>query len=140
MGNTTNGLPYPEGTDPLAQGAAAIKALATAVDPYVGDTGWSTIQAGTSTTPTIKIRRIGKDVWVFIDGAINNLANAASVTYAGIVPAALRPTVGNIRGMISLDHRAGAGVIATAGDVVIWNQTGAARASVNASLIPYPLG
>jgi len=31
-GTTTNGLPYPDPTDPLAEGANAIKALALAVD------------------------------------------------------------------------------------------------------------
>ena len=33
LGITPNGLPYPESTDPLNQGANAIKALATALDP-----------------------------------------------------------------------------------------------------------
>lgn len=33
MGTTPTGLPYPEPTDPVAQGAAAIKALAEAIDP-----------------------------------------------------------------------------------------------------------
>ena len=32
MGTTAGGMPYPEPTDPVAQGAAAIKALAEAVD------------------------------------------------------------------------------------------------------------
>lgn len=32
MGTTTHGLPYPEPTDPVADGAAAIKALAEALD------------------------------------------------------------------------------------------------------------
>jgi len=52
MGTTPNGLPYPEPTDPVAQGAAAIKALAEAVDPRVGARAIATGQATlTSITP-----------------------------------------------------------------------------------------
>lgn len=35
MPNTPRGLPYPSPTDPVAQGAAAIQALAVAVDPLL---------------------------------------------------------------------------------------------------------
>lgn len=43
MGTTGRGYPYPEPTEPVAQGADAIKALATAVDT----TGLVRIAAGT---------------------------------------------------------------------------------------------
>lgn len=36
MGVTNFGYPYPESTDPVAQGAAAIQALATAVNTIAG--------------------------------------------------------------------------------------------------------
>lgn len=45
MGTTPSGLPYPEPTDPVAAGAAAIESLAEAVDTLVGTFG--TIRAGT---------------------------------------------------------------------------------------------
>lgn len=34
-GTTSGGLPYPAASDPVNQGAAAIQALATAIDPYL---------------------------------------------------------------------------------------------------------
>lgn len=37
---TPKGLPYPDATEPVAQGAAAIQALAEAVDPLVEVAGW----------------------------------------------------------------------------------------------------
>lgn len=36
MGQTARGFPYPEGTDPVSQGAAAIKKLAEALQANVG--------------------------------------------------------------------------------------------------------
>lgn len=55
MGTTTAGLPYPEPTDPVANGAAAIKALAEAVArPWVGmvTAPWSNAAPGTIPFPT----------------------------------------------------------------------------------------
>ena len=56
MPNTTKGLPYPNATDPVAQGAAAIQALAVAVDAKLEITGrvssTGTIVAGTGFTVT----------------------------------------------------------------------------------------
>jgi hypothetical protein len=43
MPNTSHGLPYPVPTDPVAAGADAIKALATALDPLVVVHGSTTI-------------------------------------------------------------------------------------------------
>ena len=37
MGTTPSGLPYPEPTDPVAEGADAIRALAEAIELKVGD-------------------------------------------------------------------------------------------------------
>ena len=45
MGTTTNGLPWPEGTDRVADGDDAIRALAESIDGKLllsGDTGWLT--------------------------------------------------------------------------------------------------
>ena len=36
MGTTTNGYPYPEDTDPVAQGAQGIRSLASAIDTKAG--------------------------------------------------------------------------------------------------------
>jgi len=41
MGTTVHGLPYPEPTDPVANGAAAIRALAEAVDPTLDRATWN---------------------------------------------------------------------------------------------------
>jgi hypothetical protein len=41
-GTTPAGLPYPNPTDPVAEGASAIRALAEAIDPFADDTGWLT--------------------------------------------------------------------------------------------------
>lgn len=43
MGTTVNGLPFPEGTDRVADGDNAMKALAEEIDAkalFTGDTGW----------------------------------------------------------------------------------------------------
>jgi hypothetical protein len=48
MGTTTNGLPFPEGTDRVADGDDAIKALANAVDAkalFTSDSGWLSPQS-----------------------------------------------------------------------------------------------
>lgn len=47
-GATTNGLPYPSPTDPLYQGADAIRALAEALDPRITQAG-----SWTPYTPTL---------------------------------------------------------------------------------------
>jgi hypothetical protein len=36
MGTTSKGIPYPESSDPVRQGAAAMQAIAEAVDPHIG--------------------------------------------------------------------------------------------------------
>lgn len=63
MGTTSSGLPYPEDTDPVAQGAQAIKGLAQRQAPSAGGTvaltaanastvtGSVTFPAGRFTTP-----------------------------------------------------------------------------------------
>jgi hypothetical protein len=88
-GQTTNGLPYPDPTDPISQGATAIKNLATAMDPHGGDTGWvvlavvsgAVIQNGR----TPKIRKFGGVV--YLDGQIAANGSGFSVT----IPAGYRP-------------------------------------------------
>lgn len=65
MGTTTNGLPYPEPTDDLRDGAGAIEALAEALDPAALDTGWLTASslytpASGVTVSTFEIRRVGR--------------------------------------------------------------------------------
>jgi hypothetical protein len=55
MGTTLSGLPYPEPTDPVAQGAAAIKALATFLDPYPRGQLARTVSAGQDVTGTASI-------------------------------------------------------------------------------------
>lgn len=50
MGATTKGLPYPEGTDPVHNGAAAIQALAESLD-FTRITQLTTAQIPTPATP-----------------------------------------------------------------------------------------
>ena len=64
MGTTTKGYPYPEDTDPTAQGAQAIKALANAIDTGLGRaaSGSFTLsipsaQAGSSVAVTFPVGR-----------------------------------------------------------------------------------
>lgn len=44
MGTTSRGYPYPEPTDPVSQGAAAIQALANAVNTRAGSAAAGTVQ------------------------------------------------------------------------------------------------
>lgn len=55
MGTTTNGLPYPEGTDPVTDGATAIEDLATAVDDLVAGAAPT---AGGAVTPGANVGMI----------------------------------------------------------------------------------
>lgn len=59
MGTTANGLPYPEPTDPIAAGAAAIQALAVAVDI------WSFKVAFTNVTTTVQTRDVTLPVGLY---------------------------------------------------------------------------
>lgn len=45
MGTTTKGYPYPEPTDPVAQGADVIKALAEMIDAAAGSSAAGTVAA-----------------------------------------------------------------------------------------------
>jgi hypothetical protein len=54
MGTTPNGFPYPEPTDPVAQGADAIRDLATAVD-----TSLRRSAAGTAVLPLGTAQAVG---------------------------------------------------------------------------------
>jgi hypothetical protein len=56
--NTTHGLPYPLGTEPIAQGDDAIKNLATALDPAVR-TSPLAAQTGWGTPTDVRLYRIG---------------------------------------------------------------------------------
>lgn len=65
MGTTSNGLPWPAGTDPVVNGDDAIKALADALNVWVLDTGWVT--TGLTVTPaanftvgSYRLRKLGK--------------------------------------------------------------------------------
>lgn len=61
MGNTPNGLPYPEPTEPVAGGAVAIKGLATKIDPRLpramaaGTVPFPSTAANQSTSVTVTL-------------------------------------------------------------------------------------
>lgn len=52
MGTTTNGYPYPEDTDPVAQGAQAIKSLATLTDTNLRISAAGTVSVNTAGVAT----------------------------------------------------------------------------------------
>lgn len=99
--NTPNGLPYPVGTDRVADGDNAIRALAEAVDPFAGDTGWITVGSGGSapaygagmsdaspaTDYRTRFRRVGKMVTVAV--AVQRTNTLVIFT----LPAGYRPSV-----------------------------------------------
>lgn len=93
---TINGLPYPEPTDPVANGATAIKNLATALAPVesatiAGSTGW-TAQAGPN---NLRLRKEGKEVMVF--GALGFGTGAAYASMFTVPAAYLPPSMQNPR-------------------------------------------
>jgi hypothetical protein len=53
MGTTTKGYPYPEPIDPIAQGADAIEALASAVDTNLGRAFGAGITVNVPSTTTV---------------------------------------------------------------------------------------
>lgn len=100
MPNTPHGLPYPPATDPVAQGAAAIQALAVAVDSYVlaqdriagprsspRDTaGFSTPGYGWFASPVAKIT-VEAGIYVIRVGALINFTDNVP-WYLGILNSA----------------------------------------------------
>jgi hypothetical protein len=95
MGATlNNGFPYPEDTDPIAQGAQSIKGLANALDVKLGkDTGWLAIVGVTGWTVTGGIpwqaRQIGNVVW--FRGGMNHgtFTSTPAYTQVGTLPAGI---------------------------------------------------
>jgi len=63
MGTTVHGLPYPEPTDPVAAGAAAIRSLAEAVDPRLDATVVAPQVSTHFSRPSRRIRTIRTPVW-----------------------------------------------------------------------------
>lgn len=138
MPTTPNGLPYPASTA-APNVPADIQALALALDLLMKDTGWVNCQTSSSTVPTVQVRQIGRTMWLYMNGPINNLANGASVGYNSIIPAAYRPTIGNIRLPATLDSRPGTVIVGTNGTVTVYNFTGAVRTNVDVTIVPYVL-
>lgn len=97
MGATlNNGFPYPEDTDPVAQGAQAIKALANSLDAKVGhDTGWLAITGVVGWTVSggipWQVRQIGNVV--YFRGGMNNATFAPGPGYGAIgnLPVGITP-------------------------------------------------
>lgn len=95
-GTTPGGLPYPYPTDPVSEGASAIRALAEAIDAGA-DTGWipAPLLAGvTSYAPdtwgVVAYRKRNGDVW--IRGVLYR-ASAGGTTMFNL-PAGMRPLFG----------------------------------------------
>lgn len=141
MGTTSNGLPYPEGTDPVAGGDDVIKALALALDAWVKDSGWQPIASTTVTSGVIRYRQLGKTAWIHIDGTLATaLASGATVTVnTTALPAAIRPVGGNMRGSGYFGGFAGHISIDTSGVIQGTHQSGAPRGSIS-GIVPYPIG
>lgn len=96
MTNTTpGGLPYPDPTDPLSDGANAIRRLAEAVDPRVADSGWVTLApaSGYTAGEGLGYRRIGKVI--YLRGRVVRTAGAfpTGFTQIATLPAAAWPEI-----------------------------------------------
>lgn len=138
MGNTTNGLPYPENTDPITQGDDAIKALALALDPWARDSGWVNLTLAVG-TGTAKYRELGKVVYVVVDVTATTVSGTALALVAGGgLPAAARPTVTARSGGYFAGFP-GTVWVGTGGDISALQSSGANRANVSATF-SYPKG
>lgn len=88
-GTTPHGFPYPDPTDPLAEGADAIRALAEAIDAK--DTGWinlALINGWTNQSGrTVQYRRIFGIV--YLRG--RPLGSSSTSSTMGTLPAGFRP-------------------------------------------------
>ena len=111
---TTNGLPYPLPSDPVAHGADDIRRLAEAIDPFSGDTGWITVPitdttnfANFSAGVPIQVRRIGK--LVEVRGVIKLLTAGyvSNTRIFAMLPAGFAPsgqTYPSVQQMSSIDR------------------------------------
>lgn len=95
--NTTHGLPYPLGTEPIAQGDDAIHNLAVALDPTVR-TGPLAAQAGWGTPTDVRLYRLGflccvhfRAVRTGADIVVGGTMNIGDENIAGPVPADMIP-------------------------------------------------
>lgn len=135
MGNTANlALPYPENTDPLANMALAVKALAEAIDAGVGGSaGWTAVVFQNSwvnfggTYQVAQYKKVGKRVYV--RGAIKT---GASGTVAFTLPAGYRPAA-NVIFTLAAGGAYGQADIATTGTVTITGTNAAVSTHVNFS-------
>lgn len=90
MGTTTRGLPYPEPSDDLRDGANAIKALAAALDPALLE--WHTVTA--TGGATIEWAQIGAFTCVRVGGSGTTNGNGNSaIAASGALPANVRPGI-----------------------------------------------
>jgi hypothetical protein len=95
-GATPGGLPYPLPTEPVAQGAAAIQALALALDPYLAGSYRIHNALDTVTVSSGPWSGIGiKTVETFQGSEIVASGNGFAVTRAGLYDVALSIQCGN---------------------------------------------
>lgn len=87
MGTTTGGLPYPEPSDPVAEGANAIKALAQAIDPKL-----STL----TTDVAARVRKAGDSMSGALSIDLAAAATALTINFAGVKKLWV-PTDGTLR-------------------------------------------
>lgn len=134
---TPAGLPYPDPTDPVAEGASAIRALAEALDPGVADTGWVAISLAAGFTGSLVYRRKGDIVEVRSGSAgIAGSFPAGNTTITTALPATATPVARIPRGSAYLSGSYPGVVSAgTGGDIFITNQSGAARTSAAFSIV-----
>lgn len=100
MGATPNlGLPYPENTDPLANMAAAIQALASAIDSGSGGawTAYAVAWTGTVSNPGLgngalagRYRQVGKSVQYSIELTFGSTTTLGSGAYVFSLPVPAR--------------------------------------------------
>lgn len=95
MPNTPNGLPYPLAADDLRQGASAIQALATALDPLARETGFvdrASLLVSPATGGTLLTRRVGTTVEIVGNVTGSFADTTALVDIMTAIPEDHRPT------------------------------------------------
>jgi hypothetical protein len=130
VGTTTNGLPYPESTDPIAEGATAIQALAESLDPNA----WTTWTTGVPSGWTVRVMRIGPIVWLYTSLS-GTLATGGTTIATGLSPGpGPAPWSGARAG-----SQAALIAVRSGGDALFYNPTGSTQTNAYA-LYSYPTG
>lgn len=129
MQTTPNGLPYPELADPVASWPSTIAAMAEQLDPPAG---WQAVPLAAGFTGTLQYRQSG--VVVVLRGAVTGNFPVGQVAVTAAVPAGLVWTgAAQLQTGVAAFGSAlfGAVMVNAIGQVIVMNQSGAARTLAN---------